>query len=240
MRPLPSSFPFLAPSLSPSISSRPSPAQGSLFSRSFSPSLLPTKVLEKVGDSSRVEGTGERKSERVEEEKESDGVWRRRGREREEKGVKIPRRSGWNPSILSTNPTDDESAMLYRFSSFDSFFFSFFSFFSRSSKPSPIYDAPRALVDVSPDRLKNHYRETIWMGRGARGTRGKYLDGFNRGSFKSQRHEPPVHRACLSSETSEGDKIDLSGPFPLFLSTKPRKDSREIEILLDEKVKHRP
>lgn len=129
MRPLPSSFPFLAPSLSPSISSRPSPAQGSLFSRSFSPSLLPTKVLEKVGDSSRVEGTGERKSERVEEEKESDGVWRRRGRERGEKGVKIPRRSGWNPSILSTNPTDDESAMLYRFSSFDSFFFSFFSFF---------------------------------------------------------------------------------------------------------------
>lgn len=115
-----------------------------------------------------------------------------------------------------------------------------FFLFSRSSKPSPIYDAPRALVDVSPDRLKNHYRETIWMGRGARGTRGKYLDGFNRGSFKSQRHEPPVHRACLSSETSEGDKIDLSGPFPLFLSTKPRKDSREIEILLDEKIKHRP
>lgn len=115
-----------------------------------------------------------------------------------------------------------------------------FLFFFLFSKPSPIYDAPRALVDVSPDRLKNHYRETIWMGRGARGTRGKYLDGFNRGSFKSQRREPPVHRACLSSETSEGDKIDLSGPFPLFLSTKPRKDSREIEILLDEKVKHRP
>lgn len=49
-----------------------------------------------------------------------------------------------------------------------------------------------------------------------RGSRGKYLDGFNRGSFKSERRDPPVHRACLSSETSEGDKIDRR-PFPLFI-----------------------
>lgn len=62
MRPLPSSFRFLAPSIFYSSllfrrALAPSPAQGSLFSRSFSPSLLPTKVLEKVGDSSRLESS---------------------------------------------------------------------------------------------------------------------------------------------------------------------------------------
>lgn len=110
-------------------------------------------------------------------------------------------------------PNDGLSFLILR-SFFYFFFFSSF-LFPLAPKPSPIYDAPRALVDISPDRLKNHYRETIsWEGE-ARGTRGKYLDGFNRGSFKSQRREPPVHRACLSSETSEGDKIDRR-PLPFI------------------------
>lgn len=237
MRPLPSSFPFLAPSLSPSISSRPSPAQRSLFSRSFSPSLLPTKVLEKVGDSSRVEGTGERESERVEEEKRSGG--REEGERRER---------GENPSSFRmerAEPFDFINESNRRrirdalsFLVLRSFFFSFFSFSSRSRHLFTTRHAPSSTSP--PIGLKIIIaRRSGWEG-GARGTRGKYLDGFNRGSFKSQRREPPVHRACLSSETSEGDKIDLSGPFPLFLSTKPRKDSREIEILLDEKIKHRP
>lgn len=131
MRPLPSSFPFLAPSLSPSISSRPSPAQRSFFSRSFSPSLLPTKVLEKVGDSSRVEGTGERESERVEEEKRSGG--REEGERRER---------GENPSSFRmerAEPFDFINESNRRrirdalsFLVLRSFFFSFFSFSSRS------------------------------------------------------------------------------------------------------------
>lgn len=171
-------------------------------------------------ESSRVEGTGERECERVEEEKGSGGEWRR-GRGRGGKGVKIPRRSGWSFERTERFDFINESnnrTMVYRFSSFDPFSISFFfsSFlFPLAPKPSPIYDAPRALVDISPDRLKNHYRETISWEGGARGTRGKYLDGFNRGSFKSQRREPPVHRACLSSETSEGDKIDRR-PLPFI------------------------
>lgn len=128
--------------------------------------------------------------------------------------------------------------MVYRFSFFDPFSFSFFSFLlflldRRTVTYLRRATRPRRHPALPLDRLKNHYRETIsWEGR-ARETRGKYLDGFNRGSFKSQRREPPVHRACLSSETSEGDKIDRRPlPFiPRSTLDETTKDSREIKIL---------
>lgn len=243
MRPLPSSFRFLAPSTFYSSllfrrALAPSPAQGSLFSRSFSPSLLPTKVLEKVGDSSRLESSrGDGRARKREGGRGKRIEWRMpKGGG---KGVKIPSRSGWSFERMERFDFINESNRGrirdgLSFLVLRSFFFFFSSFSSRSSHRH-LFTTRHAPSSTSqpPDRLKNHYRETIsWEGR-ARETRGKYLDGFNRGSFKSQRREPPVHRACLSSETSEGDKIDRRPlPFiPRSTLDETTKDSREIKIL---------
>lgn len=155
--------------------------------------------------------------------------------------MKIPSRSGWSfermerfDFINESNRgriRDGLSFLVLR--SFFFFFFFFSSFSSRTVTYLRRATRPRRHPALPLDRLKNHYRETIsWEGR-ARETRGKYLDGFNRGSFKSQRREPPVHRACLSSETSEGDKIDRRPlPFiPRSALDETTKDSREIKIL---------
>lgn len=158
--------------------------------------------------------------------------------------MKIPSRSGWSFEQMERFDFINESnrgrirdglSFLVLRSFF--FFFFFFSSFSSRSLHRHLFTGhatrPRRHPALPLDRLKNHYRETIsWEGR-ARETRGKYLDGFNRGSFKSQRREPPVHRACLSSETSEGDKIDRRPlPFiPRSALDETTKDSREIKIL---------
>lgn len=158
MRPLPSSFRFLAPSTFYSSllfrrALAPSPAQGSLFSRSFSPSLLPTKVLEKVGDSSRVEGTEERESERMEEEKGSSGECRR-GRERGGKGVKIPSRSGWSFERMERFDFINESNRGrirdgLSFLVLRSFFFFFFSSFSSRSSHRHLFTTRHAPSSTS-------------------------------------------------------------------------------------------
>lgn len=181
-------------------------------------------------ESSRVEGTGERKSERVEEEKGSGGEWRRGEGERRERGE--------NPSSFRMEfradgtlrfyqriqqPNDGLSFLILR-SFFYFFFFSSF-LFPLAPKPSPIYDAPRALVDISPDRLKNHYRETIsWEGEEREVN---IWTDLIAGRLKARGASHPFIELVCRVKPQKAIK-SIGDPFPLFLARlETTKDSRD-------------
>lgn len=111
-------------------------------------------------------------------------------------------------------------------------FFLFFFFFSIVA-PSPIYDAPRALVDIPPSPsigLK------IIIARRSRGKGGLEKREVNiwtdliAGRLKARGASHPFIELVCRVKPQKAIK-SIGVPFPLFLARLSTKDSREIKIL---------